>query len=610
MSLIGSYPMEQIKHLIRASTYWLFVQAQHALGFVFMIIEETVHWPPLPYIVAPVILSAIYAQYRSWKSGWLSGEIDREIRRMQRRNLRSILDNARRITAYGLYHACRGGLYRSIDTIDQYARYGAWSRIGVFYFPSFTSFFVACAFLLAFFAGPHLHEILSAKPHAWLKGLSDELADEESVRKVFEGLIVVAVALIVFVAESIRDTRNAEQKRVLLRISSLWPLTVAVTLFPLGYLFGKLTGWVAILIVIISLSAIYQFGRVIRNLLDADVQEENKKRLLKDRVRNLIMQSVRERVGNSILLRRIGPDREIKLRYTPSRVWMGDRQRDYVFIDAPRSGWISDVNLQELRSLAATIERQLDQLGFDLYERPSAAASVSTAGNQTGPAQRQSRLVKEVYILKRYGEQIPPDSIFSVNGRAVLGLPRVLVEDKRFVDNVRTRVPQIFRFSSAEPSSVAFRREMRSTKDQLVAAIRSLSLGAVEELRQTYLSVAEEFLETLSRLGGVYTAEQAKEERANIFQGWNEIRWLREDISELLNVAAATDNRDIISDVASLPMAIVTRAVIAHDHLLFQEFAAFFPYLYFLASAKPAGSEVRRYMADWPAPGSVDTRLS
>ena len=317
------------------------------------------------------------------------------------------------------------------------------------------------------------------------------------------------------------------------------------------------------------------------------------------------MQSVMERVGNNILLRRIGPDREIKLRYTPSSSWIGERQRDYIFINSSRSGWISDVNFHELRSLADEIERRLNQLGIDLYERPStvpeqpsATANVSTLGGQTVPPQRQSRVVKEVYILKRYGELIPPNSIFSVKGKAVLALPRALGEDRRFVDDVQTRIWQIFRFSNAEPSSVAFRREMRSTKDQLVAAIRSISLGAVEELRQTYLSVAEEFLETLARLGGGYTAEQARAERGNIFQGWNEVRWLREDISELLSVAADTDNRDIIADIASLPMAIATRAVLAHDHLLFQEFAAFFPYLYFLASTKPQGSEVRRYMTD------------
>jgi hypothetical protein len=606
--------MEQITHLVRTFADWLDLQARDGMNIVRTAIDQAAHWRATPYVITAALLLTVYVRYLSWKAGWLSGAIDKEIRRMQRRKLKSIIEIIKRVTVRGVYRGCRAGLYRSIDVVDRSARRDVWSGISAFYFPSFASFFIVGGIILALFVLPHIHAILLTKPLVSLRAISDELADEETVRKVFEGLIVIAVALIVFVAESIRDTRNTDQKRVLLRISGLWPLTVAVTLFPVGYLFGKLTGWITTLIILVSLWAILQFARVIRNLLDADLQEENKKRLLKDRVRDLIMQSIRERVGNNILFRRIGPDREIKLRYTLSRSWIGERQREYIFIDSPRSGWISDVNFHELRSLADVIERQLNKLGFDLYERPSttverpsATAKMSTLGGKTEPPQRQPRLVKEVYIFKRFGEMIPPESIFSVNGKAVLALPRVLGEDTRFVDDVQTRVQQIFRFSNAEPSSIAFRREMRSTKDQLVAAIRSISLGAVEELRQTYLSVAEEFLETLNELGGGYTAEQAREERGNIFQGWNEIRWLREDISELLGVAADTDNRDIIADIASLPMAIATRAVMAHDHLLFQEFAAFFPHLYFLASVKPSGSEVQRFMTEraWRYPKQI-----
>ncbi len=351
--------MEQIKHLLQVSAHWLFVRGGHAFHLALDSVNRLRDWPPLPYVIVAGIAVAIYWRYHSWKSGWLSGEIDREIRRLQRRKLRSIIEAFKRITLVGIYRGCRAGLYRSIDAVDRYLRRDAWLGILAFSFPSFASFFLVSALLLVFFAVPHMHSVSLVMPSASLKDLSRELADEESPRKVFEGLIVVAVALIVFVAESIRNSRNAEQKRVLLRISSLWPLTLAVTLFPVGYLFGKLTGWIAILIILVTLWAIWQFGRVIRNLLDADLQEESKKRLLKDRVRDLIMQSVRERVGNNILLRKIGPDREIKLKYTPSRSWIGGRQRDYVFIDSSRSGWISDVNFNELHSLADVIERRL-----------------------------------------------------------------------------------------------------------------------------------------------------------------------------------------------------------------------------------------------------------
>ena len=149
---------------------------------------------------------------------------------------------------------------------------------------------------MLFFVLPHLHEILHAALQRGWRDLLADLDDAENVTKVFEGLIVIAVALIVFVAESIRDSNNAEKKQVLLRISRLWPLTLAVTLFPLGYLIGKLTGLSVILILSMSLLAIYQFAKVIRNLLDVDLQEANRRSLLKERARLACTRFRRHRV--------------------------------------------------------------------------------------------------------------------------------------------------------------------------------------------------------------------------------------------------------------------------------------------------------------------------
>ena len=193
--------MELIRHSVRAFADWFPLEAQHVLDVVRAIIDQVVQWRALPYVIIAFVLLAVYLRYLSWKAGWLSGEIDKEIRRMQRRRFRSTIEAVKRITARSIYRRCRAGVYHSIDAIDRYVRQDAWSGIGAFYFPSFTSFFVACVFLLAFFIVPHMHGILSVKPLVLLRGLSDELTDEESVRKVFEGLIVVAVALIVFVAE-------------------------------------------------------------------------------------------------------------------------------------------------------------------------------------------------------------------------------------------------------------------------------------------------------------------------------------------------------------------------------------------------------------------------
>ena len=199
---------------------------------------------------------------------------------------------------------------------------------------------------------------------------------------------------------------------------------------------------------------------------------------------------------------------------------MGRRsQSNYIFIDAPKSGWLSDINFLELRYLSQQLEIEAQTLGFELRQATVAATGASKRGDIAQLANQKKSDVRNVYLLKRFGEQLPPNSVISAKGRALLALPREFSAKPHLLEEVRRRIPYIFRFIDGDPSSVALRREMQATKDQLVAAIRSISLGSIDELTQTYLQVAEEFLDILHGLGGAYSAEQARQERAIFLKG-------------------------------------------------------------------------------------------
>jgi hypothetical protein len=569
---------------------------QRILALGSAILHPNLHWWVLLPAFAIIVLALATVRYRRWKGGWLSGLVAARIRGMQRQKRWRWIESVKSITRRRAYHLMRSAFYRSFESAERYLSKIP-NQIRDLYFPSLISSILITLIVLLFFATPHFSAISkSISERTWSDFLSN-LDDEESVKKVFEGLIVIAVALIVFVAESIRDTNNPEKKRVLLRISRLWPLTLVVTLFPLGYLAGKLTELTVVLIVLMSIWAIYQFARVIRNLLDPDIQEASRRALLKERTHSLVMDSVIERVGNNILLEKLGPDRDIKIEYTISKSWIESGVDNYIFLDLPQAGWIADININELQSLANLMQQNARKLGFELYG-VATVAGVNRRGVQVGPANRQQVPVKKVYLLKRFREQLPPDSIFSVDRRAILAVPKEFEPDRDFLDEIRARLSLIFKCTDAEPSSVAFRREMQATKDQLLAAIRAVALGAVEQLRQTYVQVSEAFLETLHELGGAYSAAQASQEKSNIFEGWNEIRWLVSDIRELMIVSAGTDNTDVISSIAFLPIAVATRAIQAHDHLLFQEFAPFATFIYSLGAQKPLDSSVRAFMTD------------
>ena len=468
-----------------------------------------------------------------------------------------------------------------------------------FHIPSVTSFVLTAVFIFGFFVVPHPFKDFSDvfHPSQWWHVLTTDVSAWDPVSKVFKSLFVVVIALIVFVAESIRGSRNTELRRILLRNTYMWPLVLLVTLTPLGYLYAKPTGFAVLLAALVAFLAIRAFASVLHTLIGPDTQERDRRRLLKERVRPIIMESVQERVGNNILFEMIGTDKTIKIDYSIFGSTIEERG-NYVLLGAPSAGILSDINIKELSDLVDRLERAAQHLGFSLYrEQPPDLGAAQPPGTTTlsqgGPTRRQS-----AYLLARYRKSFPPNSIFSTPGRAILALPKAFAADTGLIAEVRRRLGHIFVFSDEEPSSFAFRRELQGTKDQLVAAIHSISLGAIDELRTTYIQIAEFFLETLYELGGVYSAEQAEKERGNFFEGWTEIRWLERDIRELLIVAAGTNNSNVIGTIAYLPISIATRAVQIGDHFLFRTFLAFSPFIYSLAFDKATETTARAFMID------------
>lgn len=547
----------------------------------------------------------LYREYKNWDQGWLSNLIEAQIAQPTKKQ-ESEFDKI------SLFPITRGSVLRFIESIKlqilellkkviSYFKNKVAYDIRHPYLPSVTWLLIFLSISGLFFIFSHNSVPYSNVLHLrnWQSFINRTVEANElsNIISILGGFVSIVFALIIFIAESIRDSKNPEQKRVLLKVSGLWFLVTFTTLSLLNFLWFKVTVLSLILPILIAIGVVRSFWRVILVLIDPEIREENRIKLLKDRIKRIILDSVRERIGNNILLGKIGHDKEIKIEYTFSKRWLDKSAGDYLFIESVEEGWLSDINLVELTKLVRRLEDSAQQLGFSLYLSSTPSLDGDAESGAVKQSQSQSGRIKKVYLLKRYGEHLPPSSIFTEDSKVILALPKEFNQDPALIDYVRNLVPHIFRFKKTEPSSNAFRRELQSTKDQLVAAIKSVSLGAIEELKQTYLHLAETFLETIHQFGGGFSAEQAKKERGNIFEGWNEIRWLSRDIRELIIVAADTDNRDVISDIAFLPIAIAIRAIQAKDHFLFQEFVGYSPFLYYLTKDKP-DSEVKSFMIE------------
>jgi hypothetical protein len=562
-----------------------------------------VHWTYLTQTIAALVIIAaavpIFHSYRRWDAGWLSDLVDKSISEMRQKRRSRIFDRLRAsLRPRSFMHTVQGAAYGGIRGIFQYLRYGFWRGLLVLYMPSAATVLLALLLFGLILYLPHRpgHLLEAMEFWNWPADLPSTGTDnaQEGYSHLCEGLIVIVIALIVFVAESIRSSRSAEGKRVLLKISFLWPLAVGVTVMQFGFLYPPATALAASATILLAFATIYAFARVLRNLIDPEASALEQRQFLRDRVKDIVLDSVRQRVGNKLLFDEFRGEGSSGIRATLSKSSIPYGGKDYITIDAISGGILVDINLEKLKELGRFLQSRV-ALAEDPIQQGTADTETTSGPSTNAPKAKVKAKRVHAYLLRRFREDLSEDTVFT-NDRALLAIRKDIVKSPELLGEIQSRALAAFEFSPSEPSSTAFRREMQSTKDALIAAIKSSSLGEIEMLRSTYFLVAEQFLITLNELGGGYTAEQAKEERRGFFsERWNEVRWLVSDVQDLLAVAAQQSNVDVARLIVVLPAIIAIRAFQGGDQLLFQEFTGFASYIYMLGKEKSANADVGAY---------------
>jgi hypothetical protein len=557
-------------------------------------------WIASVTIAAIVFAAFVTPVYRRWHKGWLSYQIEVEVASMGRLNKQSRRANWRHLLSpRRIYGRCVHYFFSLIRFNLRYWKRDFWLALRNIYLPSIASVLVVLAVLALILFLPHPPQHFSILYH-WSKWREELKAGfegglVEGFSHLFEGLIVVVIALIVFVAESVRSSKSADEKRVLLKLSNLWLLAVLVTIVPLSFLYPPATVLGATLVVAISALTVLGFARVLQNLLDPERSSAEQKIFLKNRVRSMVYDSVRQRVGNKLLFDFASASSGSGISAVIAPSWLPGRKAKYRIVDAPRSGILSDIHMDRLKKLAKYLASE-DSSNEAVTEGTEVGEDVSSPG-ENSPKATQKPLEARTFLLRRFRSEISEDNVFA-DDKALLAIPNDLAERKGLLEHVVASIDRIFAFSDAEPPTTAFQREMGSTKDRLIKAMKNSLISEVRELRDIYILVAEEFLTILNELGGGYTAEQAKEERNSFLDTWSEVRWLTGDVRDLIVVAVATDNLDIVRQMVMMPYLISTRAYQANDQLLFQEFTRFSAFLYNQGADKPIGSPVGDYLKD------------
>jgi hypothetical protein len=597
--------MSEIVNLIKMTTYNIYAFVGWLMGIIGPLIKEPIFISTIAVIFICAFLHFLYKLYKDWNHGWLTDLIETKIaestkkRPSQTNKILHLSLNKKELNR--VKESIKLFILELLKKVHLYFKNDVPYDIKRAYLPSIT-LLIAFFFILGtifFFSHNNVPYKNIYQISSWYNFLNRTANEHQSsnIILILCGLVSIVFILIIFIAESVRDSKDPDQKRLLLNVSYLWPLVTFTTLSLLNFLWFKINILSTLLPILVVAGIIFSSWRLINFLIDPEIREKNRKKFLKDRIERIILESVMERIGNNILLGKIGLNKEIKIVYKFSKRWINKSNENYRFIESKDEGWIRDINLAELANLVQKLKDSARQLGFSIYQEKSPSLEGDKEGGTVQQSNEQKVAIKEVYLLKRYGEQLLPDSIFNEDKRIILALPKEFNKDPSIIDDVYNLVPHIFRINKKEPPSNAFRRELQNTKDQLIAAIKSGSLGAINDLPQTYLNLAETFLETMHRFGGGFSAEQAKQERGNFFEGWNEISWIRDDIRDLIIAASETNNSNVISKIAFLPISIAIRAILAKDHFLFQEFVGYSSFLYHLAKDKQ-DNNIKTYMVD------------
>lgn len=405
------------------------------------------------------------------------------------------------------------------------------------------------------------------------------------------GIGAIIFALLIFIAESLRDDETKDRARVLLKESFLFPLTVAEIIGFFIFIWGDVNVWAVLTPIIVAGLTIASLWRLLLVLLSKARFAKKRLQLLKDRVKRSIDLAIRERFGNNILIQGLGEEK-IELGYYPLPIDSDEKAIRHSFY-TDKIGVVTDIRLNKLDEFAKLVEYEANKNGFSFYKDKAkqgvTAPSTDTSVLQTNTTRFQE--TKRQFLHKKFRDEIDGED------QTLISIEKRTIKDSKVLEKLTNLSKEIFIIKKQDNFSEEIKLEIDGLKDQFITAIEEKKLGKIEELIKTYISLSETFLESLNACGGGYTYEQARKERGEIMGGWNEIRWLSESIREVFIKATQSHDQEIIRDIAYLPVAIAIRSIKAGDQFVYQEFLKFPSYLYWLA-LKEENKDTREFMVD------------
>ncbi len=476
------------------------------------------------------------------------------------------------------------------------------------YKPSITSFLYVFLLVALFFVGAHyisseactveivskitpanglnLHYIFENICFTEFGGIKTPYIDIESnhyqnLIAIHSGIGVIIFSLIIFIAEGLRDEKNRDTGRILLRQSYLWPLVVAEILVFFIFIWWKVTFLSVIPIFIIALFSIISLARIVLVLINKHKFKLMRIALYKERFLESIDLEVTKRIGNNILVGNLAKfDEEedendpnkIKLQFNPFAPYRDEEK--YYELTSPNAGVICNINLRALNELAEKLEEEARKKGFTFASGKKIKSDISdydtTETSSTTQSQIENSKNRERYCTQEFLATVE-------KGDTLICFDKKLV-DEQSVEKLQKLIPKIFKVCKEKTSfNEQVVEELHDLTDESLLAVKEHEERRFERLTEFFVELSIGFLEELKKYGGGFSNKQAKQERGAIFGGIKAIGWLSDSIRDIFIKSVQSKDHNIMRTGIYLPLRIAIKSIDFKDFYLFQEFILHYP---------------------------------
>lgn len=387
------------------------------------------------------------------------------------------------------------------------------------------------------------------------------------------GIALVFIPFTIFaVGLSARRTESGvSAAEVLLRETYIFPTTVFVLCLLAAFAFIKRPSGAKALICITFCMALVAIYRLCRVLLDEQRFHISATHLLQDKIRRTIHLALDERIGKNLLLKQLeGKPIEFSLRLRQSK-------EEYFEVTASRKGIVQDVYLDRLFNFAEELENAANTQGFSFDEKQVAEDLEPLQQQNQEPGQLRVKELKpnrHRYILKLFKDQV------SDRSDCVVSFPLALVPDAHQRQRLAERARDAFVIKSGDSYTEQVERYLKLIKEEAIAAIRDRRTVYLESLLGVFAELTTTFLEEMKKAIGGHTFQAALSERQTLYGGWNEVKWLSRQLSEIHYRGCRSEDIYVAKIVAAAPFRIAYTSISYHDNLVFDLFTSFAAPLY------------------------------